>query len=97
MFTNTSGGAIPDDDWYLDGSANCFINRISTNSQDSPLEDFNRCNVYIPVVYDLTTDPLTRNTFFSFFGNNSTAAATIANCRLGYDVREDADIGNNNG
>ena len=33
------------------------------------MEDFNKWNVYIPVVFDLTCSPITRSSYYSFFGN----------------------------
>ena len=34
------------------GSANSIFARITTTSNGGVLEDFNKCNVYIPVLYD---------------------------------------------
>ena len=53
----------------FDGSANSIFSRVTLTSNGGVLEDFNKCNVYIPIVYDLTTDPNTRSSYYSFFGN----------------------------
>ena len=53
----------------FDGSANSIFSRVTLTSNGGVLEDFNKCNVYIPIVYDLTTDPITRSSYYSFFGN----------------------------
>ena len=72
------------------GSANSIFARITTTSNGGVLEDFNKCNVYIPVVYDLTFDKCTRNNYYSFFGNSTTPyglvaseAPTVETCKTG--------------
>ena len=60
-------GAISNN--WLDGSANCFFSKISTQSGSNELETFNYMNIYIPCVYNFCWNALTRNTFYSFFGN----------------------------
>ena len=50
----------------FDGSANSLFNRVTLTSNGGILEDFNKCNVYIPIVYDLTVNPHTRNNYYSF-------------------------------
>ena len=60
------------------GSANSIFSRVTTTSNGGLLEDFNKCNVYIPIVYDLTIDPDTRNNYYSFFGNSTTPVGATA-------------------
>ena len=74
----------------FDGSANSLFSRVTLTSNGGILEDFNKCNVYIPIVYDLTVNESTRNNYFSFFGNYSTptgamavAAPDIESCKIG--------------
>ena len=62
---NALGGPI-----YLDSSSNCFFNRILVTGNGGVLQDFNKSNVYLPCVYDLTCSRSTRSLFFSFFGNS---------------------------
>ena len=52
---------------YLDGSANCFFNRILVTGNGGVLQDFNKSNVYIPCVYDLTCSQTARSSFFGSF------------------------------
>ena len=54
----------------LDSSTNCFFNRILVTENGGVLQDFNKSNVYLPCVYDLTCSRSTRSSFFSFFGNS---------------------------
>ena len=56
-------------DNYLDGSSNCFFSKVSTNAGAYELETFNFMNVYMPWVYDYCCNPMTRNTFYTVFGN----------------------------
>ena len=39
------------------------------SSNGATIQDFNKSNAYIPVVYDMTIDATTRAQYFSFFGN----------------------------
>ena len=61
-FTFSGAGTI-----YLDNSASCFFNRVVVVGNGGLLQDFNKSNVYIPCVYDLTCSQNARSTFFSFF------------------------------
>ena len=64
-YTFSAAGTI-----YLDSSANCFFNRVVVTGNGGVLQDFNKSNVYIPCVYNLTCSQMARSSFFSFFGNN---------------------------
>ena len=70
-----------------------IFSRVTLTSNGGVLEDFNKCNVYIPVVYDLTIDSDTRNNYYSFFGNSTTpvgatatAAPNIETCKTGAEI-----------
>ena len=63
----------------FDGSANSIFSRVTLTSNGGVLEDFNKCNVYIPIVYDLTTDPNTRSSYYSFFGNFEAEQGVVTN------------------
>ena len=70
-YTFTAGGtgttaALP---CRFDCSSNSIFSRITTNCNGGILEDFNKCNVYIPVLFDLTCSPIVRSSYYSFFGN----------------------------
>ena len=58
----------------LDGSSNCFIKKITETASGGTLTDFMNCNVYIPMVYDLTVSAVDRMSYFSVFGNSSVSS-----------------------
>ena len=86
----TTAAAIATTSTLFNGSANSVFSRITTNCNGGMLEDFNKCNVYIPIVYDLTVSPDVRTNFYSFFGNSTTpigdgtaVSANVENCKSG--------------
>lgn len=64
--TNTSGGNAT---CNLDTNANCVFSRITSNSNGGILEDFNKTNIYIPVVFDMIVSPFSRINYWTTFGN----------------------------
>ena len=54
--TTSKGAGAAVTSTMFDGSANSIFVRITITSNGGVLEDFNKCNVYIPVVYDLQGD-----------------------------------------
>ena len=49
--------------YRFDCSSNSIFSRITTKCTGGILEDFNKCNVYIPVVFDLTCSPIARSSY----------------------------------
>ena len=84
----------------LDGNSNCVFTKITTNGPGGVLEEFNKSNIYIPCVFDLSVSPLSRINYWSTYGNYgliqddfvvaaSAAGNTQANINAAIDVAAD--------